>query len=71
LRIPPNENETDLIVEHTRKVSLREVIEGVVSGNKILAIRGVRNLSGLGLRDSKELVEEAMANGLSKVKRQT
>ena len=45
------------------------VITGIANGQKILAIKGVREVTGLGLRDAKDLVESmpsVVKEGISK-----
>ena len=50
---------------------IRQLIHGVLSGNKIQAIKCVRSLLHLGLKESKDLVEECQAQGAAdKVDRQ-
>lgn len=40
--------------------SIRQIINGVTHGNRIQAIKVVREITGLGLKEAKDLVEEGM-----------
>jgi len=44
---------------------IRQLIRGVLSENKIQAIKCVRSLLHLGLKESKDLVEECQAQGVA------
>jgi len=44
---------------------VRDLIRGVAFPNKIMAIKSVRSLLGLGLKEAKDLVEECTAQGAS------
>lgn len=47
--------------DEDRTRHLSTLIRSLAVGNKIEAIKAVRNLTGLGLKESKDLVENAMS----------
>jgi hypothetical protein len=62
-RVTNLEDQIDTGSIYITQREIKELIRGVASANKIQAIKSVRALLGLGLKESKDLVEECTAQG--------
>lgn len=64
LCIPPAPvpNLADRISLESQRLAIKDMINGARSQNKIQMIKGARTLTGLGLKDAKDLVESVLPN---------
>ena len=57
----------ETIMIKNRQAAFSKIIQAVLSGDKVAAIRGLRTVSGLGLKEAKDTIEMAFTEWFSNI----